>query len=124
MKLKKITHDEKLVYAFTKGDVIYVQTPYYKFPMTVTLQEEHFVGPNRHIPQPFLTHMNGIELTLPPTVTVDAKQLSSKIYFDGLVKTSDRSAYIINNELHQFVHYEPYLDGTELYVKVDEVFDK
>ena len=31
MKLKKITHDGKLVYVFTKGDVIHVQTPYYKF---------------------------------------------------------------------------------------------
>lgn len=123
MKLKKITHDGKLVYVFTKGDVIHVQTPYYKFPVTVTLQEEHFVGPNRRIPQPFLTHMNGVELTLPPTVIVDPKQLSSKIYFDGLVRRAERSAYIINNELHQFICYEPYLDGTELYVKVDEVFN-
>lgn len=124
MKLKKITNDGKLVYAFTKGDVIHIQTLYYKFPMTVTLQEEHFVGPNRRIPGQFMTHMNGVELVLPPTVTVDPKRLSSKIYFDGLVQTSERSAYIINNELHQFVRYEPYLDGTELYVNVDEVFDK
>ena len=104
--------------------MIHVQTPYYKFPVTVTLQEEHFVGPNRHIPQPFLTHMNGVELTLPPTVIVDPRSLSSKIYFDGLVRRAECSVHIINNELHQFVHYEPYLDGTELYVNVDEVFDK
>lgn len=124
MKLKKMTNDGKLVYVFTKGDVIHIQMPYYKFPVTVTLQEEHFVGPNRHIPQPFMTHMSGVELVLPPTVTVDPHNLSSKIYFDGLVQTSKRSTYLINNELHQFVRYEPYLDGTELYVKVDEVFDK
>lgn len=67
--------------------------------------------------------MNGVELTLPPTVIVDPKQLSSKIYFDGLVRRAERSAYMINNELHQFVRYEPYLDGTELCVKVDEVFN-
>ena len=42
MKLKKITNDGKLVYVFTKGDAVHVQTPYYKFPVTVTLQEEHF----------------------------------------------------------------------------------
>lgn len=124
MKLKKITKDGKLVYVFTKGDVIHIQTPYYKFPVTVTLQEEHFVGPNRRIPRPFMTHMNGVELVLPPTVTVDPKRLSSKIYFDGLVETPERPIYKINNELHQFVRYEPYLDGTELYAKVDEVFDK
>ena len=64
MKLKKITSDGKLVYVFTKGDVIHIQTPYYKFPVTVTLQEEHFVGLNRHVPQPFLTHMNGVKSTL------------------------------------------------------------
>lgn len=109
---------------FTKGDVIHIQTLYYKFPMTVTLQEEHFVGPNRRIPGPFMTHMNGVELTLPPTVTVDANKLSSKIYFDGLVRSPELSVYQINGESHQFAHYEPYLDGTELYVKVDEVFDK
>lgn len=124
MKLKKMTNDGKLVYVFTKGDVIRIQTPYYKFPMTVTLQEEHFVGPNRRIPGPFMTHMSGVELTLPPTVTVDANKLSSKIYFDGLVRSPELSVYQINGELHQFAHYEPYLDGTELYVKVDEVFDK
>lgn len=123
MKLKKITHDGKLVYVFTRGDVIHVQTPYYKFPVTVTLQEEHFVGESRPLPQPFITHMNGVELVLPPTVTVDPKRLSSKIYFDGLVRLPERSAYLINNELHQFVSYEPYLDGTELCVKVDEVFN-
>lgn len=124
MKLKKITNDGKLAYVFTKGDVIHIQTPYYKFPVTVTLQEEHFVGPNRRIPEPFMTHMNGVELTLPPTVTVDPYNLSSKIYFDGLVRSPELSVYQINCELHRFVHYEPYLDGTKLYVNVDEVFDK